>query len=181
MIRRFYQPCSQRQFSSCMFCVKLPWALIPVLNFVPRSNTLHCKMFTIFNVRRLMMIGDSRSFKPKPMAMPLFSSVLLLVLLSFGSTVSFSQTDTVYITKTGEKYHTKTHYAAVTPIELSDAIEKGYTACKVCKPSSGTAINTLTTPAATRSTSTQCNGTTKAGTRCKRMTTNANGYCYQHQ
>jgi len=31
-----------------------------------------------------------------------------------------------------------------------------------------------------RSTSVQCSGTTKAGKRCKRMTYNVNGRCYQH-
>lgn len=31
------------------------------------------------------------------------------------------------------------------------------------------------------STSVQCKGITKAGARCKNMTTNPNGYCYQHQ
>ena len=30
------------------------------------------------------------------------------------------------------------------------------------------------------STSVQCSGTTKKGNRCKRMTTSANGRCYQH-
>lgn len=29
--------------------------------------------------------------------------------------------------------------------------------------------------------STQCLGTTKAGTRCKNKTTNVSGYCYQHE
>ena len=32
-----------------------------------------------------------------------------------------------------------------------------------------------------QSTTVQCKGTTKAGTRCKHMTSIANGYCYQHQ
>ncbi len=30
-------------------------------------------------------------------------------------------------------------------------------------------------------TTTQCLGTTKAGTRCRHMTKNLNGYCSQHQ
>lgn len=35
-------------------------------------------------------------------------------------------------------------------------------------------------PSYNRSTSVQCSGTTKSGNRCKRMTTQANGRCYQH-
>jgi len=42
--------------------------------------------------------------------------------------------------------------------------------------------NTKTQPTKTetRSTSVQCSGTTKAGSRCKRMTLSSNGRCYQH-
>jgi endonuclease G len=47
---------------------------------------------------------------------------------------------------------------------------------------STTNTNTQTAPAksTTKSTSVQCSGTTKAGSRCKNMTTNSNGRCYQH-
>jgi hypothetical protein len=44
---------------------------------------------------------------------------------------------TVYVTKTGKKYHTATcRYLAKSkiPISLKDAEAKGYTACSVCRP-----------------------------------------------
>ena len=47
------------------------------------------------------------------------------------------QTQTVYITKTGKKYHRDgCRYLASskTPISLKDAKARGYTACKVCHP-----------------------------------------------
>lgn len=43
----------------------------------------------------------------------------------------------VYITKTGSKYHTADcRYLKKSKIKITkaDAIEQGYTACKVCKP-----------------------------------------------
>ena len=46
-------------------------------------------------------------------------------------------TDIVYITKTGEKYHRAgCRYLSQSsiPIQRSEAIKKGYTACSVCKP-----------------------------------------------
>lgn len=46
--------------------------------------------------------------------------------------------DSVYVTPHGEKYHTKNcrYIQNSTPskISVSDAIDEGYTACKVCKP-----------------------------------------------
>ncbi|ACN84472.1 hypothetical protein JQ824_06040 [Brachyspira hyodysenteriae] len=43
----------------------------------------------------------------------------------------------VYITKTGKKYHLqncRTIRGEAYKISLSEAKQKGYTACKVCKP-----------------------------------------------
>jgi hypothetical protein len=98
---------------------------------------------------------------------------LLFFLLLFCIAV---QAQTVYITKTGTKYHEETcRYLSKSKIsvELTKAKEGGYTACSVC--SGGTVI-----PRQKASMSQQCSGTTKAGNRCKRMTTSANGRCYQH-
>jgi len=47
------------------------------------------------------------------------------------------QTQTVYITRTGKKYHRDgCRYLAASKIAISlkDAKAKGYTACKVCHP-----------------------------------------------
>lgn len=46
---------------------------------------------------------------------------------------------TVYITKTGTKYHydwcsTLKNSKNLTPISASDAYNSGYDACKICKP-----------------------------------------------
>lgn len=113
----------------------------------------------------------------------------LLLFLLFTVCNVFSQT--VYITKTGEKYHIEAcAYLKNSSIEiqLADAIDRGYQACKVCKPNSGAKLK----PEAKNSTvkqeisskqgsaSVQCSGTTKKGPRCKRMTTSSNGRCYQH-
>jgi hypothetical protein len=48
-----------------------------------------------------------------------------------------TQEQTVYITKTGKKYHTATcRYLSKSkiPISLKDAKAQGYTACSVCNP-----------------------------------------------
>ncbi|MEG3657309.1 hypothetical protein V5097_07840 [Arenibacter palladensis] len=100
----------------------------------------------------------------------------------------------VYTTKTGEKYHKETcHYLknSQIKIDVAKALERGYTACKVCKPSVKqttqiNSTNSVTSPGHTvkskpTTNSKQCTGKTKAGSRCKRITKNSNGRCYQHQ
>lgn len=118
---------------------------------------------------------------------------------------SSSEAQTVYVTKTGAKYHRgDCHYLKYSkfPITLSNAEKQGYTPCSFCRPDikdtaekdTEPAIDSAqqdaeTTPpppirkAASRKATTlsQCTARTKAGTRCKRMTTNANARCWQHQ
>ena len=109
------------------------------------------------------------------MIMMLYFQSLILILLSIGTNV-YGQT--VYKTETGKKYHTASHYENSTAITLEEALKLGLEACKVCKPSQAAdsgekkIVNTS---------SRQCSGTTKAGNRCKRMTTDPSGYCYQHK
>ncbi|WP_299117112.1 hypothetical protein [uncultured Winogradskyella sp.] len=117
--------------------------------------------------------------------------VVLFITLSIGYSIS---AQTVYTTKTGEKYHKNScRYLKYSKkeIKLDEAKALGYSACKVCKP---TANNTKKKSNATSLTSkkenktttskkvvaSQCTGKTKAGKRCKRKTKNANGRCYQH-
>lgn len=86
---------------------------------------------------------------------------------------------TVYVTKTGKKYHSGgCPYLRQSKIAttLSKAQADGYSACSVCKPDG----KTDNSSSSKLSVAVQCSGTTKAGNRCKRMTTNANGRCYQH-
>jgi len=115
----------------------------------------------------------------------------LLLLLFFLVTTSSVFSQTVYITKTGEKYHDEncSHLKRSSiSITLEEAVERGYVACKVCKPvsvvnkASATqkSENTTTETQSKSSTSVQCSGKTKKGARCKRMTTNESGRCYQH-
>ena len=120
--------------------------------------------------------------------------ILFIVALNFASNVSAQE---VYTTKTGEKYHKSTcRYLKYSKykVSLEKAIQLGYEACSVCKPSSkvnksnNTSASTLssnssskTTSTSKKATATQCIGKTKAGARCKRKTKNANGRCYQHQ
>lgn len=102
---------------------------------------------------------------------------------------------TVYITKTGKKYHTYTcnflKYSKK-EIELDKAVYLGYTPCKMCKPTgqeSATHSSSFTTTTTSVSTkyadkkrvqAVQCSGKTKSGRRCRRKTKNENGRCYQH-
>lgn len=52
---------------------------------------------------------------------------------------------------------------------------------KVISSKQNTTNVTSSNPSSERkSESVQCSGTTKKGTRCKRMVTSANGRCYQH-
>ena len=117
----------------------------------------------------------------------LFPTAIFLFLFS----TVFSQT--VNITKTGEKYHKencrylrKSSYS----INLSDAKARGYKACTVCKPSTTIkASSTLITKQTTQNRnmqvsqsnySVQSAATTKARNQCKRLTKSTNGLCWQH-
>ena len=119
----------------------------------------------------------------------------LFFIVSFIACINV-QSQTVYITKSGEKYHKAScRYLKYSKkeIKLKDAITKGYEACKVCKPSSkkiktitpksNSLTNSSNQPAtpSKKLTASQCKGKTKAGKRCKRTTKNSNGKCYQHQ
>jgi hypothetical protein len=84
---------------------------------------------------------------------------------------------TVYITKSGSKYHVKScRYISQTsiPIDLDEAKKSGYSACSVCYTIQGGSQNKGL------SKSVQCAAMTKAGNRCTRVTTSSNGRCWQH-
>src|SRR5690606_33692719 len=111
--------------------------------------------------------------------------VVAFVLLSLPA---FSQATeaSVYITRTGEKYHASTcRYLKYSSkgITKSDADERGYTPCSVSGPG-GDQRSSVTLSGGTyqkgQTASRQCTGTTQSGQRCRRMTTSANGRCYQH-
>jgi hypothetical protein len=111
---------------------------------------------------------------------------LIAFLLIVFSTSLLAQT--VYVTNTGEKYHTSgCRYLAKSKnaIDLSDAINQGYGACKICKPPQSVSKKSEVKEKKTadynrNATSSQCTATTKKGSQCKRMTTSSNGKCWQH-
>lgn len=129
----------------------------------------------------------------------------LLTLVTILVLAIATQAQTVYITRTGAKYHRgdcRYLHSSKIKTTLADA-KLSYTACSVCRPptevdgddeeeievveagssqgSSQEAKPVRSKPAPTVvSTARQCSGYTKAGARCKRMTTSANGRCYQH-
>ena len=112
------------------------------------------------------------------------------VFFSFLFSTVFSQT--VYITKTGKKYHIEScRYLSQSSFEikLSDAKTRGYDPCSVCKPPiivtntpSTKQKPTQTQPQTQKkeTQSVQCSATTKAGTACKRITKSPNRKCWQH-
>lgn len=119
------------------------------------------------------------------------SNTRLLALLIGILLVFSSYSQTVYVTNTGEKYHTSScRYLSKSKnaIELKDAIAQGYEACKVCRPSTQVKTESKTESkqelkkeeTSNQSTSSQCSAITKAGSRCKRTTTSSNGKCWQH-
>jgi hypothetical protein len=156
--------CNASSASDGLFCFHL-------LNPIPMKNPLGPLQARIAMILR---------------ATPCRIAVLILFLI-LTSQIGYSQT--VYVTRTGAKYHNDgCRYLSRSKISttIQDAKESGYTACSVCKPSSTVKPSTqkvTSTPAPApvrKATSTQCTGMTKANKRCLRMTTSANGRCYQH-
>lgn len=124
----------------------------------------------------------------------LFLAVFFLVVFQ----VTAQTESKVFITKTGAKYHKSSCRYAETgwAATLSEAKDRGLTACLVCKPggggtstpanSSSTETNSLrsTTPSSSKpaatTSSSQCRATTKAGSRCSRKAADGSSYCWQH-
>lgn len=120
--------------------------------------------------------------------------VLALALFILSSCIAplSSDAQTVYVTKTGKKYHKENcRYLKHSKysISLEDAKKKYYTACAVCKPSSTISNNKMSVDSVAivqkklvrDAVSSRCEATTKAGTRCKRTTKNVSGKCWQHE
>ena len=129
---------------------------------------------------------------------PAFRFLLISVLLFASVSASAQSESKVFVTKTGARYHRSTcRYAQTGWAEtLTEAKDRGLTACLVCKPGGGSAVTPVSSsstetnslrsttpstskPAATTS-STQCSATTKAGSRCSRRASAGSSYCWQH-
>lgn len=96
----------------------------------------------------------------------------ILLLLSFGFFFALAaKAQTVYSSDKGEKYHTADCRMSgdAKGMTLASAKKAGKKACDICKPDElGKAkLN-------------RCEGKTKDGTRCKRMTGNKTKKCFQH-
>lgn len=113
-----------------------------------------------------------------------------IILMGFFANSSYGQDDpTVYVTRTGAKYHRVTcsylRQSSI-PMKLSEAVVY-YTPCSRCHPpipSEKASEQVIEKDKKTKETkavkSVQCAGITKKGTRCKRMTSDPSGFCYQH-
>lgn len=108
---------------------------------------------------------------------------LILVLL-FSGAVHTVSAQTFYKTPSGKKYHLADCHMVKNvseAITLEQAIKLNLEPCKICKPDQAPVSNKPLKQPAGQSKTVQCHGLTKAGTRCKHMTSIANGYCFQHQ
>ena len=96
----------------------------------------------------------------------------------------YCKSQSVYKTPSGLKYHLvscKIVKNVSEEISETKAKELGLQPCKICKPQNiYVFLSSQPSKAKGQSTTTQCKGFTKAGTRCKHMTSIANGYCFQH-
>jgi micrococcal nuclease len=64
---------------------------------------------------------------------------IIAVIFLLSSLTSWAEDITVYITKTGTKYHREgcsSLSRSSIPISLANAVERGYTPCKICNPPS---------------------------------------------
>src|SRR5258708_2147280 len=89
---------------------------------------------------------------------------LVLLLFVFGGVAA----QTVYITNTGQKYHTGgCRYLSKSKIaiELKNAVNQNYVACKVCGPPQTGQTKKNDNNTNTETVSTQCSATTKKGSR----------------
>jgi hypothetical protein len=119
--------------------------------------------------------------------------VFIVVLQLLFCSVLLAQT--VYITKSGKKYHTEncsSLRSSSIPINLSEAIQKGYTPCSRCNPptlsensvNNNNLLKDDSTPnniTNNKSTTTkQCIAITKKGAQCTRNAEEGSDYCWQH-
>ncbi|CAN5500344.1 hypothetical protein BH11BAC3_BH11BAC3_28350 [soil metagenome] len=94
------------------------------------------------------------------------------------------KSQTVFKTPSGQKYHLASCRMVKNvskELTLFEAKELGLQPCKICNPQNVHTGEAVVHKAKGEDKTVQCNGYTKAGTRCKHMTSIANHYCYQHQ
>lgn len=107
--------------------------------------------------------------------------IIFLFSLSFISSTLKAQD--VYKTPYGKKFHTVTCRMVQNvsqKITVEQALVMNLDPCKFCHPYTPHTVKTISHSPAGENRTVQCKGYTKSGTRCKHMTSIANGYCYQH-
>ena len=120
------------------------------------------------------------------------AGALVLILSFTASVIAQSPTDTVYVTKTGTKYHKagcRSLSRSQIPMTLADA-SKRYGPCSVCKPPvlaaspapavPSTASPPRAAPAVKAVEAGRCQARTKKGTQCSRKAKPGSHYCWQH-
>jgi len=106
-----------------------------------------------------------------------------------GSSVA-TTTETVYVTKTGEKYHRASCPSLARsqiPMSLAEAAAR-YGACSICKPPTLASPAEAAPPASAPKTVAQpapvsagrCQAVTKRGSQCSRRAQAGSNYCWQH-
>lgn len=118
-------------------------------------------------------------------------AVVIALALAFVVGVVAQAPETVYVTKTGSKYHR----AGCSSLRRSsiamtlDAAAAKYQPCKICKPlvpqkTAATAPTTNSSPKAAPATQAvdlgRCQAITKKGTQCSRKAKPGSKYCWQH-
>ncbi len=119
---------------------------------------------------------------------------LSFAVILFFAFIAVSNTQTVYKTPSGTKYHTATcSYVknVSNSLSVTEARRQGLGPCSRCSPDSPSYRNSSTTrpglgikqgeAQGKMQYAVRCKAYTKAGARCKRQTKNVNGYCFQHE
>ncbi len=115
----------------------------------------------------------------------------ILVLVFAAGVLAATQTETVYVTKTGAKYHragcSSLRLSSIA-MPLAQAAQR-YSPCKICKPpvlevggiATASRAASSSKPAATQAVEAgRCQAITKKGTRCSRKAKAGSKYCWQH-
>lgn len=115
----------------------------------------------------------------------------VLVLALAASALLSAQSETVYVTKTGAKYHRvgcSSLRSSSIPMTLAKAAAS-YGPCKNCRPPVlevvAPAPAAIASPKPTSSgraiASGRCQATTKKGSQCSRKAKSGSSYCWQHE
>lgn len=146
------------------------------------STKFHSKSESVGKVKKIHVTSlEKRMYR-----------ILLITVFAFSFLFNLTA-QTVYVTNTGKKYHTSncsSLSSSKKSIELSEAINKGYTPCKKCNPDQSPKSNSNTNLLPDNNSQVksqndikeqQCEAITKSGTRCKRKAQSGSKYCWQHK